>query len=42
MPAREETILQNMPLVAFVVNRLSTDRNRTLGLDREDAMGYGI
>ena len=31
-----------MPLVAFVVNRLSTDRNRTLGLDREDAMGYGI
>jgi len=42
MPAREEAILQNMPLVAFVVNRLSTDRNRTLGLDREDAMGYGI
>lgn len=31
-----------MPLVAFVVNRLSTDRNRTLGLDREDAMSYGI
>jgi RNA polymerase sigma factor for flagellar operon FliA len=42
MPGREETILQNMPLVAFVVNRLSTDRSRTLGLDREDAMGYGI
>ncbi len=41
MLQREETILQNMPLVAFVVNRLSTDRNRTLGLDREDAMGYG-
>lgn len=42
MPAREEAIIQNMPLVAFVVNRLSTDRNRTLGLDREDAMSYGI
>ncbi len=42
MSRRDETILQNMPLVAFVVNRLSTDRNRTLGLDREDAMGYGI
>jgi RNA polymerase sigma factor for flagellar operon FliA len=42
MPKREEAILRHMPLVAFVVNRLSTDRNRTLGLDREDAMGYGI
>lgn len=42
MPGRDETILRNMPLVAFVVNRLSTDRTRTLGLDREDAMGYGI
>jgi RNA polymerase sigma factor for flagellar operon FliA len=31
-----------MPLVAFVVNRLSTDRTRTLGLDREDAMSYGV
>ena len=35
-------ILENMPLVAFVVNRLSTDRVRTLGLDREDAMSYGV
>jgi RNA polymerase sigma factor for flagellar operon FliA len=34
-------ILQHMPLVAFVVNRLSTDRVRTLGLDREDALSYG-
>ncbi len=39
---REEAILRHMPLVAFVVNRLSTDRNRTLGLDREDAMSYGV
>jgi RNA polymerase sigma factor for flagellar operon FliA len=35
-------ILRHMPLVAFVVNRLSTDRARTLGLDREDAMSYGV
>ena len=42
MSVREETILRNMPLAAFVVNRLSTDRNRTLGLDRDDAMGYAI
>jgi RNA polymerase sigma factor for flagellar operon FliA len=31
-----------MALVAFVVNRLSSDRVRTLGLDREDAMSYGV
>jgi RNA polymerase sigma factor for flagellar operon FliA len=42
MATREETILQHLPLVAFVVNRLSADRARTLGLDREDAMSYGI
>jgi RNA polymerase sigma factor for flagellar operon FliA len=39
---RDETILHNLPLVAFVVNRLSADRSRTLGLDREDAMSYGV
>jgi len=42
MPKRDEMILQHLPLVTFVVNRLSTDRTRTLGLDREDAMGYGV
>ncbi len=42
MSKRDETILQHMPLVAFVVNRLSTDRARTLGLEREDAMSYGM
>lgn len=42
MSVREETILRHMPLVTFVVNRLSTDRNRTLGLDREDAVSYGV
>jgi RNA polymerase sigma factor for flagellar operon FliA len=34
-------IMQHTALVAFVVNRLSTDRSRTLGLDREDALSYG-
>lgn len=42
MPKREDLIVQHMPLVAFVVNRMSTDRVRTMGLDREDAIGYGI
>ena len=42
MSKRDETILQHMPLVAFVVNRLSTDRSRTLGLERDDAMSYGL
>src|SRR3990170_5903633 len=42
MSGRGEMILKHMPLVAFVVNRLSTDRSRTLGLDREDAMSYGV
>src|SRR3990172_2908911 len=42
MSGRGEMILKHMPLVAFVVNRLSADRARTLGLDREDAMSYGI
>jgi len=35
-------IMRHMPLVSFVVNRMSSDQNRTLGLDREDAMSYGI
>jgi RNA polymerase sigma factor for flagellar operon FliA len=34
--------MRHMPLVSFVINRLSSDQNRTLGLDREDAMSYGI
>jgi len=29
-------------LVAFVVGRMSTDNQKTLGLDREDALAYGI
>lgn len=41
MSKRDETILQNMALVGFVVNRLSADRYHTLSLERDDAMGYG-
>lgn len=42
MSARDDSILNNMALVGFVVNRLSVDRYHTLSLEREDAMGYGI
>jgi RNA polymerase sigma factor for flagellar operon FliA len=35
-------IMKHMPLVAFVVGRMSTDNQKTLGLDREDALAYGI
>ena len=42
MSRRDEMILRHMPLVGFVVNRLSSDRGRTLGLDREDALSYGV
>lgn len=34
--------MRHMPLVAFVVSRMSTDHQKTLGLDREDALAYGI
>jgi RNA polymerase sigma factor FliA len=39
--ARQEMIMRHMPLVAFVVSRMSTDNQKTLGLDREDALAYG-
>jgi RNA polymerase sigma factor for flagellar operon FliA len=35
-------IMRHMPLVAFVVSRMSTDNQKTLGLDREDAIAYGV
>ncbi len=35
-------ILQNQRLVGFVVNRMSANSSRLLGLDREDAMSYGV
>jgi RNA polymerase sigma factor for flagellar operon FliA len=40
--SRQQMIMKHMPLVAFVVSRMSTDNQKTLGLDREDALGYGI
>ncbi len=40
--SRQEMIMKHMPLVAFVVGRMSTDNQKTLGLDREDALAYGI
>jgi RNA polymerase sigma factor FliA len=39
---RQAMIMRHMPLVAFVVSRMSTDNQKTLGLDREDALAYGI
>jgi RNA polymerase sigma factor for flagellar operon FliA len=39
---RQDMIMKNMPLVAFVVSRMSSDNHKTLGLDREDALAYGI
>ncbi|MCH7811595.1 MAG: sigma-70 family RNA polymerase sigma factor [Chloroflexi bacterium] len=39
---RTEMILRNKPLVTMVVNRLSGDRYSILGLDREDAISYGV
>ena len=40
--ARQDMIMRHMPLVAFVVSRMSTDNQKTLGLDREDAIAYGV
>jgi RNA polymerase sigma factor for flagellar operon FliA len=40
--SRQDMIMRHMPLVAFVVSRMSTDNQKTLGLDREDALAYGI
>lgn len=42
MRDRDQMILQHLPLVAFVVGHMSIDHGRPLGLEREDAMGYGI
>ncbi len=38
---REEMILQNMPLVTFVVGRMSNGTNAS-PLDRDEAIGYGL
>lgn len=38
---REEMIVRNLPLVSFVVGKMS-DENGPSALDREDAVAYGI
>jgi RNA polymerase sigma factor for flagellar operon FliA len=35
-------ILRHLPLVAFVVGRMSSETGHGNGVDRDDAMGYGI
>jgi len=42
MNERETMIVRHMPLVAFVVRRMSSETGNGNGLDRDDAMGYGI
>jgi len=42
MMDRDAMILRHMPLVAFVVGRMSSETGHSNGLDRDDAMGYGI
>ncbi|MCH7718083.1 MAG: sigma-70 family RNA polymerase sigma factor [Chloroflexi bacterium] len=42
MSKRDEMIMQHQALVVFVVNRLSANSSRILGLDREDAISYGV
>jgi RNA polymerase sigma factor for flagellar operon FliA len=39
---RNDMIIRHLPLVAFVVGRMATDSNGSAGLDREDAMAYGV
>jgi RNA polymerase sigma factor for flagellar operon FliA len=38
---REEMIVRNLPLVSFVVGKMS-DENGSSALDREDAVAYGV
>ena len=42
MSERNDMIIRHLPLVAFVVRRMATDSNGSAGLEREDAMAYGI
>lgn len=39
---RDQMIIRHLPLVAFVVGRMANDSNGATGIDREDAMGYGV
>jgi RNA polymerase sigma factor for flagellar operon FliA len=42
MDSREQMIVKHMPLVAFVVGRMSSDGNAAVGVDKDDAIGYGL
>jgi len=39
---REEMIVGHLPLVTFVVNRMPSDGAGAVGIDKDDAIGYGI
>lgn len=41
MQDREAMITRHLPLVAFVVRRMSSETGNGSGLDRDDAIGYG-
>lgn len=42
MGKREEMIVRHLPLVTFVVGRMSAETQAVDGLDRDDAIGYGV
>jgi RNA polymerase sigma factor for flagellar operon FliA len=42
MTDRNAMIMRHMPLVAFVVNRMSSETSNRNGLERDDAMAYGV
>jgi RNA polymerase sigma factor for flagellar operon FliA len=39
---REQLITKHLPLVAFVVNRMSADGGGAAGVEKDDAIGYGM
>ena len=39
---RNQMIVNHLPLVAFVVNRMPSEGAGAVGIDREDAMSYGV
>jgi RNA polymerase sigma factor FliA len=39
---RNDMIVDHLPLVAFVVNRMPSEGTAAVGIDRDDALSYGI
>ncbi len=39
---RNEMIVEHLPLVAFVVNRMPSEGAGAVGIDRDDAISYGV